>query len=62
VPVAKAARILADDRKSYILPLTIVAAAAAVTATVTGDGEEGDLYTKGTVDAYIAAVIELWRV
>jgi len=60
VPVAEAARILADDRESYIPPPTIAAAAAAATAT--GDGEEGDLYTKGTVDAYIAAVIELWRV
>ena len=55
VPVTEAAQILADDRESYILPLTIA------TATGTGDAKEGTLFTKNTVDAYIAAVMELWN-
>lgn len=55
VPVNEAARILADDRESYIPPPSIATATA-------NKGEEGDLYTKGTVDAYIAAAIELRRV
>ena len=55
VPVTEAAQILADDRESYILPSTIA------TATGTGDAEEGTLFTKSTVDAYIAAVMELWN-
>ena len=59
VPIAEAAQMLSDDRESYVPPASIATAAAAATA---GDGEEGDLFTKGTVDAYIAAVIELWRV
>lgn len=52
VLVDEAAQILADDCESYILLLTIAAS----------NGQAGDLYTKSTVDAYIAAVIELWRV
>ena len=60
VPVAEAIQMLADDRESYIPPPGTAAATA--TATASGDGEEGGLFTKGTVDAYIAAVIELWRV
>lgn len=54
VPVGEAIQILADDRESYVPPPSA--------ATGDGDGEEGGLFTKGTVDAYIAAVIELWRV
>jgi hypothetical protein len=55
--VAKAVQMLSNDRKSYVPPASIAAAAAAAAAA--GDREEGDLFTKGTVDAYIAAVIEL---
>jgi len=55
VPVTEAAQILADDRKSYILPSTIA------TATGTSDTKEGTLFTKSTVNTYIAAVMELWN-
>ena len=47
---------LGIGRYSYVPLASITAAAAA------GDVGEGDLFTKGTVDVYIAAVIELWRV
>ncbi|GKU09245.1 unnamed protein product, partial [Fusarium langsethiae] len=53
VPLVEAAELLADDREGYV-PLTALAPAAA-------DLAEGPLLTKGTIDAYIAAVIELWR-
>ena len=56
VPVAEAVQMLSDDREGYIPPPGIT------TTTAAGGREEGDLFTKGTVDAYIAAVIELWRV
>ena len=55
VPTAEAVQMLSDDREGYIPPPGIIATAA-------GGQGEGDLFTKGTVDAYIAAVIELWRV
>jgi len=59
VPVADAVQVLANDRESYMPPPTYTA------TDNDGDhdgGQEGQLLTKGTVDAYIAAVIELWRV
>jgi hypothetical protein len=52
VPLTEVAELLADDREDYVLP---VALASAV------DVKEGSLFTKNTVDAYVAAVIELWR-
>ncbi|KAK7582888.1 hypothetical protein V3481_012184 [Fusarium oxysporum f. sp. vasinfectum] len=53
VPLAEAAELLADDREGYVPPTALAPAAA--------DLAEGSLLTKGTIDAYIAAVIELWR-
>jgi hypothetical protein len=53
VPITNVIELLADDREGYIPP-------AALSQAV-GIAPEGTLYTKGTVDAYIAAVIELWR-
>lgn len=53
VPVAEAVQILSDDRESYVPPPNTAAS---------DRKEEGELFTKGTVDVYIAAVIELWRV
>jgi hypothetical protein len=53
VTVAEAVQILSEDRRDYVPP------------TGMGSGEvaqEGSLFTKSTVDAYVAAVIELWRV
>ncbi|KAK3906347.1 hypothetical protein C8A05DRAFT_29789 [Staphylotrichum tortipilum] len=55
VPMAEAVQMLSNDREGYVPPPGIADAAAS-------GQEEGDLFTKGTVDAYIAAVIELWRV
>jgi hypothetical protein len=40
-----------DDRESYV-PLAALSQAIRITL-------EGTLYTKGTVDAYITAIIEL---
>jgi len=56
LPVAKAVRMLSDDRKTYIPPASISLAAG---ASASAREEEGELFTKGTVDAYIAAIIEL---
>jgi len=53
VPITNVIELLADDREGYMPP-------AALSQAV-GTAPEGTLYTKGTVDAYIAAVIELWR-
>jgi hypothetical protein len=55
VPLADVAALLADDREDYVPPPALAPAAT--------DKEEasGSLLTKGTVDAYIAAVIKLWR-
>ena len=59
VPVAEAAQILANDREGYILPSTVATVTAAGGSA--GNGKEGNLFTKSTVNAYIAAVIELWH-
>ncbi|KAL9561188.1 hypothetical protein ACKAV7_014543 [Fusarium commune] len=53
VPLVEAAELLADDREGYVPPTALAPAAA--------DLAEGSLLTRGTIDAYIAAVIELWR-
>ncbi|KAM4060804.1 centromere DNA-binding protein complex CBF3 subunit [Hirsutella rhossiliensis] len=53
VPLAEAAELLADDREGYVPPTGLATAAVDLT--------EGSLLTRGTIDAYIAAVIELWR-
>ena len=55
VPLAEAAELLMDDRESYVPPAALAPAVVGPTET------EGSLLTRGTVDAYIAAVIELWR-
>jgi hypothetical protein len=56
VPLADMAELLADDREGYVPPAALAPPAAAIDAD-----EEGSLLTKSTVDAYIAAVLELWR-
>jgi hypothetical protein len=56
VPLAEVAELLADDRDGYVAP----AALAPATEPPVAPGE-GSLLTKGTVDAYVAAVLELWR-
>jgi hypothetical protein len=60
VPLADAVELLVDDREGYVPPAALVPLEelpAAEAAEL-----EGTLLTRGTVDAYIAAVIELWRV
>ncbi|XP_044715222.1 centromere DNA-binding protein complex CBF3 subunit [Hirsutella rhossiliensis] len=52
-PLAEAAELLADDREGYVPPTGLATAAVDLT--------EGSLLTRGTIDAYIAAVIEPWR-
>jgi hypothetical protein len=56
VPVVDTVQVLADDRESYIPP--------PITTTTDNDhgDREGQLLNKFTVNAYIAAVMELWRV
>jgi hypothetical protein len=56
VPLAEVAELLADDREGYMPPAALAQAAGALVAL-----DKGSLLTKGTVDAYIAAVIELWQ-
>ena len=56
VPLTDAVALLADDREGYVPPAALARAAGAPAAS-----DEGSLLTKSTVDAYIAAVIELWR-
>lgn len=58
VPLAEAAELLADDRQGYVAPAGLIEATELPTAAAPG---EGSLLTKSTVDAYIAAVLELWR-
>lgn len=56
MPLAEAAELLADDREGYVPPAALASATEAPTAA-----GKGSLLTRGTVDAYVAAVIELWR-
>jgi hypothetical protein len=56
VPLAEIPELLADDRDGYEPPAALAAADDAAEPA-----KLGSLLTKGTVDAYIAAVIELWR-
>lgn len=56
MPLTDAVALLADDREGYVPPPALVEAAAPA------EPIEGALFTKSTVDAYVAAVLELWRV
>lgn len=60
LPLAEAAELLVDDREGYVPPAGLVPAEGAPAAAA--EQAEGALLTRGTVDAYVAAVIELWRV
>jgi hypothetical protein len=57
VPLTDAVALLADDREGYVpLPaLELATQAARAPATPT----EGALFTKSTVNAYVAAILEL---
>lgn len=56
VPLAEVAELLAEDREGYVPPAGLEGP--------TGQEQvvEGALLTRGTIDAYLAAVMELWRV
>jgi hypothetical protein len=56
VPLAKVAKLLADDREGYVALATLAPAGEPAVAL-----DKRSLLTKGTVDAYIAAVLKLWR-
>jgi hypothetical protein len=60
VPLTDAVALLADDYKGYVPPPALELAAQGAGAPAAP--VEGALFTKGTVDTYIAAVLELWRV
>jgi hypothetical protein len=51
--LAEAAELLADDQEGYILLTALMPAIADLT--------EGSLLIRGTINAYIVAVIKLWR-
>jgi centromere DNA-binding complex CBF3 subunit-like protein/transcriptional activator of glycolytic enzymes GCR1 len=57
VPLTEAAELLVEDREDYTPPPTLASAIATSTLP-----PEGSLLARGTIDAYIAAVLELWRV
>ena len=57
VPLAEAAALLTDDREGYVPPAALAPAADAEAEVPA----EGSLLTRSTVDAYVAAVMELWR-
>jgi hypothetical protein len=73
VPLTEAVQLLAEDREGYTPPRSLLPSseqpplrdggeeAEAAAVAVAAAAEEGTPFTKGTVDAYIAAVIELWR-
>ena len=62
LPLAEAVELLANDREGYVPPRSLLEEEeAGLAAATAAEEEEGTLLTKGTVDAYIAAVIELWR-
>ena len=57
VTLAEAVELLADDREGYVPP----AALAPATEEATEEAPAGSLLVRGTVDAYVAAIMELWR-
>lgn len=53
VPLSEAVELLADDREGYVPPIALAPTLEAA------EELQGSLFTKGTVDSYVAAVIEL---
>ena len=60
VTLAEAAELLADDREGYILPVALAPATEEATEEAIA-AAKGSLLVRATVDVYIAAIIELWR-
>jgi hypothetical protein len=60
VPLTDAVALLADDCEGYVPPPALELAMQAAGAPATP--VEGALFTKSTVDAYVTAILELWRV
>jgi hypothetical protein len=61
VPLAEAVELLVDDRDGYIPPASLARVTAMDEEEDKDDKDEGTLLSRGTVDAYVVAVIELWR-
>jgi hypothetical protein len=63
VPLTDAVALLVDDREGYVPPpVPELVAEAAAAAAASAEDAEGALFTRSTVDAYVAAILELWRV
>lgn len=60
VTLAEAVELLADDREGYVPPASLVPATEEATKEAP-EGPAGSLLVRATVDAYVAAVMELWR-
>lgn len=60
VPLADAVELISDDREGYMPPVALAPPEEPRPAEAAEP--QGTLLMRGTVDAYIAAVIELWRV
>lgn len=62
VPLAEVPRLLAVDREDYVPPAALAEALRGAEEQGPRGGDlEGALLKKGTVESYIAAVMELWR-
>jgi hypothetical protein len=60
VPLSEIAELLADDREGYVPPVALLPAGGG--SAEAQEAVEGALLSRSTIDAYVAAVIELWRV
>jgi hypothetical protein len=60
MPLTDAIILLADNCKGYVPPPALELAAQG--AGIPAMPVKGALFTKSTVNAYIAAVLELWQV
>jgi hypothetical protein len=62
VPVAEVPVMLADDRLEYMPPAVLRGMTEAADGEVEEvEGPPGSLYVRSTLDAYVAAVLELWE-
>jgi Centromere DNA-binding protein complex CBF3 subunit, domain 2 len=64
VPLIEAVKLLMDDREDYVPPAALVPppGAGADADGTSETPEDGSLLTKSTIEAYVSAVIELWRI
>lgn len=62
MPLVDVAELLMEDREGYVPPAALAQDLAQAQAEAEGTEAAGTLFVKGTLDAYVAAVMELWRV